>query len=68
MKNNKTLYDVMICPHCNSTDCYDYNTDEIEFTADGNGHYYVDCHCKGCGKCFRLYIDFEYSITKAYAR
>ena len=68
MKNNKTLYDVMICPHCNSVSCYDYNTDEIEFTADGNGQYYVDCYCTECRKDFRLYIEFEYSITKAYTR
>lgn len=68
MKNNKNIYDVMICPHCKNDNCYEHSTDEIEFKADGNGHYYVDCYCNECGKDFRLYMEFEYSVTKAYTR
>lgn len=68
MRNNTDIYDVMRCPDCDSEDCYSYDTDEIEFDVGGTGHYYVDCHCRNCGNTFRLYTEFEYSITKAYTR
>lgn len=68
MKSNTNFYDVMVCPNCDSSNCYEYATDEIEFDIDGTGHYYVDCHCSECGRDFRLYTEFEYSITKAYTR
>ena len=68
MKNNVDMCDVMRCPDCDSDDCYEYGTDEITFDINGHGHYYVDCHCRKCGKNFRLYTEFEYSVTKAYAR
>lgn len=69
MERNKDFYDVMICPECGSGDhCYEYSTNEIEFDAGGNGHYYVDCHCSKCKKNFRLCIEFEYSVTKAWTR
>ena len=42
---NKTIYD-SICPKCGSDNWYQYDTDEIEFSFDGTGHYYIDCHCK----------------------
>jgi hypothetical protein len=64
----KSLDDVMICPNCESDDCYTYSTDEIEFSANCTGHYYVDCHCKNCGRNFRLYAEFNYSVTKSDAR
>ena len=59
------IYDVMKCPHCNSENCYSYDIDDIEFDADNNGHYYVDCHCKDCDKGFRLYMQFTYVVTSA---
>lgn len=68
MRDNKDIYDVMLCPHCDSDNCYEYSTDEIEFDVNGIGHYCVDCHCNKCGKNFRLYTEFEYSITKVYTR
>ena len=64
----KTLDDVMICPCCQSQNCYEYNTDEIEFNENGNGHYYVDCYCVDCKKNFRLCVNFDYFITQSYIR
>ena len=58
--------DVMNCPDCDSFDCYEYSTDELCFDANGKGHYNVDCHCRNCGKDFRLYTEFKYSVTRAY--
>ena len=66
--SNKDIYVVMICPDYNSDDCYTYDTDEIEFDVGGDGHYYVDCHCRNCGNTFRLYIKFKYFVTDAYTR
>lgn len=63
----KTISDVMICPVCGSSSCYEYNRDEVEFGIDGTGHYNVDCHCTNCGKDFRLYTEFEYSIKYSKA-
>lgn len=68
MENIISISDVMHCPNCNSDYCYEYSTDEICFDANGSGHYYIDCHCKNCGKNFRLYAEFKYSVTKAYTR
>ena len=64
----KTIADVMRCPNCNSENCYEYSMDEVEFSADGTGHYFVDCHCADCQKNFRLCTYFKYSITEAYTR
>lgn len=64
----KDIYDVMICPICGSSDCEENCSDETEFGANGDGHYDVDCHCKNCDKYFRLYMEFKYSVTKAYTR
>jgi hypothetical protein len=64
--NSKSIDDVMICPYCSSEDCYEYCTDEIALDSDGTGHYYVDCHCNKCGDDFRLYTEFEYSVTKSW--
>lgn len=66
--DNKTIDDVMICPNCNSDDTYSYSTDEIEFSYDGTGHYFVDCKCNKCNNNFRLYMRFNYNITQAYTR
>ena len=63
--NAQSLQDVMICPHCNSEDCYEYSTDEIDFEYNGVGHYYVDCHCRKCHANFRLYTQFNYFVTNA---
>lgn len=51
------------CPHCSSIAIYSYNTDENELFSNGTGHYYTDYQCKGCGKTFRAYIEFDYTIT-----
>lgn len=63
---NKTIDDVMICPNCKSDNCYEYSTDEIEFSGDGTGHYFVDCHCSNCKKDFRLRMFFKYTITDSW--
>lgn len=63
-----TFNEVLICPNCKSDNCYELGTDEIEFDTDGTGHYYADCYCSDCKKYFRLYTNFEYSITKAHTR
>lgn len=68
MNNKKSIDDVMICPYCGKDDCYEYSTDEFGFDSDGTGHYYADCHCKKCNDDFRLYTEFEYSVTKSYTR
>lgn len=60
--------DVMNCPNCDSFDCYEYNTDELCFDANGHGHYNVDCKCRNCGENFRLYTEFKYSVTRAYRK
>lgn len=66
--NQESIDDVMICPYCNSEDCYEYSTDELGFDSDCTGHYYTDCHCKKCGEDFRLCTEFEYSVTKSWTR
>lgn len=63
---NKTIGDVMICPYCKSDNCYHYNTDEIEFSDEGIGHYFIDCHCRDCKKGFRLKTFFKYTIIESY--
>ena len=68
MKNIKDIYNVMVCPICESDNCYIYSIDEIEFESNRKGHYYVDCRCKDCKKDFRLYTKFEYNITEAYTK
>lgn len=67
VKKDSTLDDVMICPKCKSDNVSSYSTDEIEFSYTGTGHYYIDCHCNKCNNRFRLYTEFAYAITKAYA-
>lgn len=62
------IYDFMICPHCGGDDVVIYGTDEIEFDNNNTGHYYVDCFCKDCQKYFRLYLEFNYTITKGWTR
>lgn len=62
---NKTIYDVS-CPKCGSYDWYQYNTDEIEFSADGTGHYYIDCYCEDCKNNWRQYYEFEYAVTREW--
>lgn len=62
---SKSLYDVLQCPRCGSEECYTYNIDDIEFEHTGEGHYYVDCHCKECDNGFRLYMQFTYNVTSA---
>lgn len=64
----KTIVDVMICPECGSEDTYEYDTDEIEFLADGTGHYYCYCSCRDCMKKFKMCMEFEYSVTKSSIR
>ena len=59
---NKTIYD-STCPKCGSDDWYHYNTDEIEFSYDGTGHYYIDCHCNNCNNGWRQYYKFKYIVT-----
>lgn len=57
--------DVAECPHC-GCEGTPYSTDEIEFSQyDGKGRYIVDCHCKYCEQYFRLYVDFDYHISRA---
>ena len=62
--NRKTMADV-ICPKCKSENWYSYSTDEIDFDADGTGHYRFDIHCNDCGKDSRVSFDFEYHITNS---
>ncbi len=64
---HKDIYDVMICPRCGESNCYEYSTDEISFDID-EGQYIVDCHCQDCNHNFRLYMKFKYSVTEAYTR
>lgn len=64
-----TIDDVMICPNCqNDSESYEFNTDEIEFTECGTGHYYTYCRCKNCGETYKLCAEFEYNITKSWTR
>lgn len=63
LKSDATILDALDCPECGSDNTYEYNTDEIEFSYDGTGHYYVDCQCKDCKNSFRRYIHFKYQIT-----
>jgi hypothetical protein len=58
------LYDVIECPKCGGEGT-PYSTDEIEFDVGYKGRYITDCRCKYCEEQFRLYIDFNYSITRA---
>lgn len=58
----KTIGDIK-CPYCGSDDTTIYGTDEIEFDADGTGHYFADVSCLNCKKSFRSYYRFKYEIT-----
>ena len=58
----KTIADI-VCPKCKSENWYQYSTDEIDFCADGTGHYRFDIHCNDCGKDSRVRFDFEYQVT-----
>lgn len=62
---NKTIYD-STCPRCGSDNWYCYNTDEIEFSVDGTGHYNIDCHCSNCNNEWRQYYKFKYAITEEW--
>jgi len=61
----KNIQNIMICPDCDSSNCYKYDIDEIDFFENGTGRYYFTCSCRNCGNVFRVYMDFEYTITKA---
>ena len=63
----KTI-DEFICPKCGSNDCYSYETDEIDFSSDGTGDYYVYCHCRNCDRGFKQCYEFKYEITKEWSR
>lgn len=62
IESDSTVADVMECRYCGSEDTYEYNTDEVEFGYNGTGHYYADCHCNDCGRDFRRYINFKYTV------
>lgn len=63
---SKTIYD-STCPKCgNSDNWYQYDTDEIEFSFDGTGHYYINCHCNNCNNRWRQCYEFKYVITKEW--
>ena len=63
----KTI-DEFICPKCDNDDCYPYDTDEIDFSSDGTGHYYVYCYCKNCDRNFKQCYEFKYEITKEWSK
>lgn len=56
-----------VCPKCGD-ECYPYDIDEIDFSFDGTGHYYVYCYCKNCDKNFKRYYEFKYEVTKEWSR
>ena len=60
----KTICDI-VCPKCGGFDTVITGTDEIDFDANGTGHYYADVNCR-CGHDFRMYYKFKYEITNAY--
>lgn len=62
------IADIMLCPDCGSDDCDEYGTDEVVFGVDGTGYSYIHCRCNKCGKEFRLYTDFKYSVVKVYTK
>lgn len=63
-ENNETIDDVLICPMCNCTDCYEHGGADIEFKENGIGHYRFNCFCYICNKHFVFSMEFKYSITK----
>ena len=63
----RTIYVIMECPVCHSTNCYSFSTNEIEFDG-GDSHYYADCCCVDCKKTFKLCMKFEYSATNSWIR
>lgn len=50
---SKTIYD-STCPKCGNDNWYLYDTNETEFSSNGTGHYYINCHCNNCGNEWRL--------------
>ena len=64
----KSLSDIEKCPQCGSNEVYPYFIDEVEFTADGTGHYYEDYRCAECDKNFRLCMEFKYQIKKSWIK
>lgn len=62
-ENRKTISDV-ICPKCKSENWYSFGSDEIDFDADGTGHYIFDIRCVDCQKYSRVICNFEYNLTR----
>lgn len=62
----KTIDD-FTCPECGSINCYECETDEVDFCFNGTGHYYVICHCVDCNNHFKQCYEFKYEITKEWA-
>lgn len=52
-----------ICPKC-GYECYPYDTDEIDFSPNGTGHYYFYCYCKNCDKNFKQCYDLSMKLLK----
>ncbi|MBQ0089488.1 MAG: hypothetical protein KBT27_09180 [Prevotellaceae bacterium] len=63
----KSIGDYLICDKCEH-DMYEYSTDEIYFSNDNTGHYFVDVWCPECGNHKRACIYFTYDITDFYYR
>ncbi len=66
---NKTI-DNIKCPKCGAEIDFNnaaYNTDEIDFSYTGTGHYNADCICPVCRKGFRMYFEFTYNITSEWS-
>lgn len=62
-----TITDI-VCTKCGSYHTTIIGTDEIEFDADGTGHYFADVACYDCNKSFRMYYNFKYKITQSWHR
>lgn len=60
----KNIYDIMVCPECDSDNTYQYDDDEIEFSDDNTGHYRFFCKCQDCGTRFVKNMYFKYEVKE----
>ncbi len=65
-----TEFDIVdaACNKCGSFNTHECSTDEIEFSPDNTGHYYVDMYCADCGNHFRACFNFTYHVTESWIR
>lgn len=64
----KTLKDVLVCPNCNSTNCYQWDSELVELNNNGVGFFTNYSTCRDCHEQFKFQVKFSYEITSVKIR